>query len=373
MRSQIFNCDILVPIDVLGYLAGHSMHDLYKDPDAGIDSYERGVPLLREMCGDLSIKIPLSTPVIKYGHLHELGIPLLFPPDGQVAPDYTIHSLEEVQNLIASSGFLKELCFTQELSRRQIAYLERLRTYFDSHVSWGWQWEGPLTTLWALLGENFFTAFYDSPDETLITLKSLAENIAAYIRMYAAIDGIKPAAPFPDYGRLCDDLAAMVSPAIWDDYVGIVWDICFREALPGRKVHCEGMVADHLLYLSRLGIHDYDPGISPKLNPDLIAKETPSVPFNWRLGSFHYPDMSCHDVEQFVYHAAAAGSRSVFTIFEPIMCNPETIEKISVFEKAAEKVSSLCRNSPADTDRRELLSAVLEDSWDWGCWNGYTQ
>ncbi len=371
MKERRFQHNIYAPVDVLGFMAGYSLHDLYLDPEACIDSYETGKPRLQELCGSLEISMPLTTPVIKYGHMHELGVPLLFPADGQVAPDHLHLSIDTVFDFLTASEFQQKSAFTRELSQKQIAYLKRVRNHFGEYVSWGWQWEGPLTTAWGLLGSDFFTGFYDYPAEMRMLLEKIAESLSVYIHCYEAVDGTVPASPFPDYGRVCDDLSAMVSPEFWEDFVNPSWLSCFMKALPGKKVHCEGLTTSHLPYLKSIEIQDYDPGISPKLNPELIHDTVPELPFNWRLGSFHYPDMSDYDIEQFVYHAAAAGAKSVFTFFEPNMCEQETVQKVTVFDFAARRVESALQGTHGKQEVRERLQAYIDDAWSWKDWNGF--
>ena len=78
------------------------------------------------------------------------------------------------------------------------------------------------------------------------------------------------------------------------------------------------MNAEQLPYLEKMSIVDYDPGVSPKLNPKIIQAGT-KVPFGWRLCGFDYCSMSCHEVEDFVYQALAGGASYVFTYIEAVM------------------------------------------------------
>jgi hypothetical protein len=71
------------------------------------------------------------------------------------------------------------------------------------------------------------------------------------------------------------------------------------------------------------------------------------VPFGWRLGSFHYRDLSCQDVEDFVFQAVADGASSVHTVIEGSMCNETTAAKVHAFAKAGrEAKQSLGAGAP---------------------------
>ena len=350
-------CSILATLDTFGYLAGIPLKSIYLEAEAGIEAFEKGMPILKERTAGIPLSAPYTTPIVKYGHLHELGVELSFPKEGQVAPDHCSFSLDAVRVLLAeTTGFGK-----RDLTRSQAAYHQRMKDHFaGSRVHFGWQWEGPLTTLWALMGSEFFTTFYDEPEEVRGVLAAVAAHIRDYVRWYCTVDGTAEADPFPDYGRICDDLAAMLSPAMWPDYVEPAWNLLFSSVLTRRTVHCEGMSADHLDSLERLGVRNFDPGISPRLNPAILRRGLSSVPYCWRLGSFHYQSMEREDIVQFVCHAISDGAVNIFTVFEPIMCTDETIEKVRTFYTTAEA----CRDS-------DYMNRTRDPGWDWSRWKGF--
>ena len=369
--KRSFSYDIIASVDTLCHVAGIPLYDVYQDSWSGIQAFEKGVPLLREMTGQINLQIPYTTPVVKYGHLHELGLLLQFPKDGQVAPVHQSLSLDDVERLIESVDFTDVIESRTTLFREQLAYLNNMRKVLKDRVFWGWQWEGPITSVWALMGMGFFTAFYDEPEKMQKVLVKMAYSISAYIDLYARLDEVSPVDPFPDHGRLSDDLAAMLSPEFWEDYVVPSWSACFDQALASRKVHCEGLVKEHLPYLEKMGVTNFDSGISQKLNPDIIQSQIPMIPYTWRLGSFHYQDMTIQDVMQFIYHSAAAGVSNIFTIFEPIMCNAITIDKVEAFINAAEKVEDLFDSASIQQNCSETLASLTDINWCWNNWTGY--
>jgi hypothetical protein len=352
------DCSILATLDTFGYLAGIPLQSIYLEADAGIEAFEKGLPLLQERTRGIPLSAPYTTPIIKYGHLHELGLGLSFPKEGQVAPDHSTLSLSAVAELLTE----KEVFGNRDLTRSQVAYHRKMKQHFSgSRVHFGWQWEGPLTTLWALMGSEFFTAFYDEPEAVQGVLTAVAAHIRDYVIWYCSIDGTGSADPFPDYGRICDDLAAMISPAMWPKYVEPAWNLLFSSALARKTVHCEGMSPDHLESLERMGVRNFDPGISPRLNPAILQSGLSSVPFCWRLGSFHYQSMSMEDIVQFVCHAFNDGAVNIFTVFEPLMCTDETIEKVRTFFTTAEA----CQDS-------DYLNKTLDPRWAWSQWKGFS-
>ena len=65
------------------------------------------------------------------------------------------------------------------------------------------------------------------------------------------------------------------------------------------------------------------------------------MPFQWRLGSFHYPELSCSDVEDFVFQTVADGASNVFTYVSATMCNEHTVKKVHSFIAAAKEAEHM--------------------------------
>jgi hypothetical protein len=325
-----FYAYVIATVDTLGYLCGITMKDLYLHPEACIEAFRSGKPKLHEMLGDdVHVIVPYTTPVIKYGHINSLGIPLLFPDTGQVALDMQPQEIPSIISFLEKSQ--AQDFATKGETPRYLAYLDEMRKAFPGErVHWGWQWEGPLTTAWALAGMNSMYGVYDDPEAFHRYLYLATASIVEYTRFYCKVDGTAVLDPFPDHGRLCDDIAAMFSPSMWPQAVLPYWEQFYTAPIPERKLHCEDMKPDHLPLLDSLNLKDYDPGISAHLNPTIIQART-KTPFCWRLGSFHYADLSLDGVENLVKDAAKAGARYVFTVMEPIMCEPQTIAKVRRF------------------------------------------
>ena len=367
--AKPFDVFVIATVDTLGYLCGIPMYDLYRDPDACITAFTEGRDRLESLIGDdVPLIVPYTTPVIKYGHLNTLGIPLIFPKTGQVALDMQPMGLAKAVALLESVQ--GDDTFSSELTKRQKQFLAIMRKRFaGKRVHWGWQWEGPLTTLWALSGMESMYAVYDDPDLFKHCMHLVTRSIVEYTKFYCTVDGGDVLDPFPDHGRLCDDIAAMYAPHMWPEMVLPFWEEFYRAPIPARKLHCEDMKPAHLPYLASLGITDFDPGISPKLNPAIIGAHE-WLPFCWRLGSFHYQDMSMRSIEDFIFSAASCGASYVFTVMEPIMCNEETIAKVRQLHASGREVE---RQISGGASRADLEKSVMggDASGYWERWNGY--
>ena len=369
-RASPFDVYVIATVDTLGHLCGISMYDLYSSPKACITAFNEGIPKLKKLLGDdIPLIVPYTTPVIKYGHLNTLGIPLLFPETGQVALDMSNIGLEEIVTVLEKQK--RKGTFSSELCDSQKEYLAIMREAFPKErVHWGWQWEGPLTTLWALSGIESMYAVYDEPELFKRCMHLVTDSIIEYTKFYCEVDHTHVLDPFPDHGRLCDDIAAMYSPDMWPEMVIPFWKQFYTAPIPAIKLHCEDMRPAHLTHLEELNLTDFDPGISLRLNPEILS-QYPRIPFCWRLGSFHYPDMSLSSIHDFVYSAASCSAGYVFTVLEPIMCVSETIEKVRHLYHSGREVASLLH---AGKKREELNKELIEEypKGYWASWGGYS-
>jgi hypothetical protein len=110
------------------------------------------------------------------------------------------------------------------------------------------------------------------------------------------------------------------------------------------------------------------------LTPQIIAK-TCRVPFMWRIGSFHFPQMSKKDTSDFVYLAAADGASNVHTYIAGDTLDPETVEKISIFRETAQKVQKLLLDGMPRAELKKITGySDSTEFWDrWGGFKGKPQ
>ena len=343
--------------DCLSGIMNINMKDVFLDPSVGIEIHKKGRELLRSLIGkDVPVSISVSTPLIKYGHANCLGSELSFPDIGQVGIKSNFKGYEQ-----AIVSLKKKIDFASAgMTPFYLDYYDQMKKAFpDEKVHWGWQWEGPITTAWELVGESFMYDLYDKPEMVKQFMQVVTESIVDYCRFFCEIEGTDFLDPTPDHGRVCDDIAAMLPAAMWPGFVLPYWQMFFEGPVNEAKIHCEDMNREHLKYLDDAGIVDYDSGISPKLNPKVINENT-SMPFGWRLGSFNYEEMTTQDISDFVFQAAADGASYVFTCMEFVMCKPQTIEKVRVFNSSAEKAKQMLNSGKT----REDIAALVSDN---GC------
>ena len=335
-------------------LAGVAIRDYFLDPAACAEVYRKGRPRAREMFGEEVVYPGPATPAISYGHVNGLGSELKFPEGGEVAHTPVHASLDEG---IAALG--KPVDFAR--AGRVPFYLDfrrRLQEAFPGeNVAFAFALQGPITTAWELRGHEFFTDLMEDPARVEEYLRKVTDSIAEYHRFRSAVLGQAPLNPAR--GGMTDDVAAMVPPKLWERLVLPSWERYYRAMTTGlRHAHVEDLRPSQLPFLEKIALGKYDPSISPKLTPRLVA-EGCRVPFMWRLGSFRYRDMTERDVEDFVFDAAAGGASEVFTVIAGEMCRGEGPAKVRAFIRAAKEAK---RRLDAGASREELAEMARRSS-----------
>lgn len=335
------------------------------DPDACIEAYRRGRPMIREMFGE-DVRLPgVATPAISYGHVNGLGSELLFPEGGEVAHTHIYESLGE-----AIEGLRDPVDFAAAgMAPFYLEFRERMQQAFPREsVGFSFGLEGPITTAYEVRGEGFFTDILDDLPLAREFMRSLVSSILEFHRFLCSV-GDRPVIN-PNGASMCDDLSSFIPPRLFRDIVIPSWDQYYSGMTTGRRTaHVEDLRAEQLPFLEEIGLSWYDPSISPKLNPQIIAAHC-RVPFAWRMGSFHYREMSCRDVEDFVFQAAADGASAVTTNVAETMCNEEGIAKVHAFVRAGKEAKRLVAEG---CSREEIGQRVSREGQEtlWDAWCGF--
>jgi hypothetical protein len=335
------------------------------DPGACIEAYRRGRPLLRERFGD-DVGLPgVSTPAVSYGHPNTLGAELLFPEGGEVGVKPLYGSLAEgIEALNQPVDFL-----AQGMAPFFMGFREKLRTAFPGEaVGLSFGAEGPITTAYELRGQSFYMDVLDDLPLAVRFLEAAVDSVRRYHEALCALDG-RPAVN-PNSGGMCDDCASFIPPRLWSAVVLPAWERYYQGMTTGRRsAHVESLNAEHLPFLEDIGLCHFDPSISPRLTPPIIATHC-RVPFLWRLGSFHYSEMSVQEVEDFVYQSAADGASSVVTYVAEGMCNDDGVAKVHAFIRAGKEAKRLVAEGCSREEIGQIVSAEGKQKL-WEGWCGY--
>lgn len=346
-------------LSLLG-LTGIPIKEFNLDPAAGIEVYRKGRPLHREMFGE-EVGVPsVATPPISYGHVNGLGSKLTFPEDGEVAHEHIYSSLKE-----GIEALQKPVDFASAgMAPFYLDYRQKLQQAFpDENIGFGYGLEGPITTAYELRGDGIFYDVMDEPELIKEFLGLVTDSIVEFHRFRCKLDN--SAEINPDGGGMCDDISSMVPPRLFPKIVLPCWDRFYQGMTTGKRTaHIEDLRPDQLKYLEDIGLSYYDPSISPKINPKIISKKC-RVPFGWRLGSFHYPPMTCKDIEDFIFKAVSDGASSVLTVIEGVMCNEETVRKVHTFIETSKKAEQMLNDGATREQIGRLVSkAGKEKFWD---------
>ena len=313
-------------------ITGIPIKEFNLHPKACIEAYRKGRPLIRELCGE-DVGLPgVSTPPISYGHPNGLGSELTFPEGGEVAHEHIYASLREgIRALKEPVDFARA-----GMAPFYLDFRRKLQEAFpDEPVGFGYGLEGPITTAYELRGEGFFFDLMDEPVLVKEFFGLLTDSILEFHKFRCKV--LHQPHINPEQGSLYDDIASMVSPAMFSEYVVPYWEQYFRGITRGKRhAHVEDLRPDQLTFLENIALSSYDPSISPKINPEIIAERC-RIPFGWRLGNFHYPNMTCADIRDFVFKAVEDGATYVFTYVSSTMTNAKTIEKVHAFIQAAKE------------------------------------
>ena len=212
---------------------------------------------------------------------------------------------------------------------------------------------------------DIFTDVYDDPERTKEFLGLCVESILQYKYFLADLNGQPHISPSGN--KLYDDVGSMFSVPMWPEFVLPYYEQYFEGLTTGtRGAHIEDLRPEQLHFLEDMGLSDFDPGISHKINPPII-RDRCRVSFGWRMGSFHYNGLTTDEVADWVYQAVADGASYVFSQVAEEMCDEETVAKVQVFIGAAKKVASLFEKGATREEIGERVSPEGRERF-WAHW-----
>lgn len=336
--------------DALRALTGTPIREFNLDPGVCADCYRRGRALHRDLFGPDVPPPGLSTPAVSYGHANGLGCELLFPEGGEVNLLPIYDSLEDgLRRLEQPVDFA-----TAGMAPFYLDFRGRLAEAFAGEsVGFGYGLEGPLTTAYEVREIGFFCDLLDRPELAAVFLERLTDSILEFHRFQCQVLDLPVVNPHS--AGLCDDLASFVPARLFGRLVVPFWDQYFCGFTSGtRHAHVEDLRVEQLPWLEEVGLWSYDPSISARLNPRLIAARC-RVPFTWRIGEIHTPHLSEEDIAQTVFMAAADGATSVHLVISTPLCNEQGARRVAAFRQAGIEAKALLS---AGAPRSELAQRV---------------
>ncbi|MHC4873424.1 MAG: uroporphyrinogen decarboxylase family protein [Planctomycetota bacterium] len=341
---------------------GMKLGDFNLKPDAGIKVFTEGKKKVEELYGtELEFSAP-TTPPVSYGHINCLGVELNFPENGEVSVD---HNYGDVDIREVIDFFRQKVDFASSgMAPFFMDYHKKLQEAFpEQKVKFFFKREGPATTAYLMRGDKFFTDLFDYPEEVKELFAAIVDSSLEFEKFMREYEG-KPIDDAPS-GGFTDDIAAMIPPHMYDGFVVPYWERLLSGLTSGtRHAHVEDLTVDHLPYLEKIGLSQFDPSVSPKINPQDLYKHC-RVPFAWKMFNFHYNVMTVQDIKDFIYQAAADGACGVFGPVSDGMYKIECVEKALTFNRLTKEVTDYINGGG---DREKLREKVSEEGkkkfWD---------
>jgi len=348
-------------------LAGISLSEYNKNPLAGVEVYNiKYFDQVREMFGDFLTPAATGTPSVSYGHINFLGVPLVFPDGaGEVNYEHQHKSLGEWINILKNNMEFKEMTpdgqfFLDYRSKLQEAYPDR-------KVNWNMGYEGPMTTAYELRDMEVFYDLFDDPEKLHEYFRLVSLNIVEYIKLHRRINGLPEFNP--NEGAMCDDIASLIPADKFEEFVLPYWEVYYTGTSAGKRfIHTEDHTYRTMKFLEDAKITYFDPSISHKLNPVMI-RDNCRVPFGWRLGSFHFTDLSPQDVRDWVYKAVEDGANKVFTHVTKLMHDDATIAKVKAFHEAVVNAKDMFDSGASRDEIGKLVTPKGRKKF-WDNWPG---
>ncbi len=348
-------------VSSLSAIAGLTDYEIYTNYKAGIKLYSNEtVKKLDDMFENKLRHISPATGHISYGHISCLGMELKFPKEGDV------NYVHEKKSLDEWIGILKKDIELSDLAKKQIEYQKKLQEAFPGKaVSWTFGYEGPLTTAYELRDMDVFYDVYDQPEKIKEFLYVLTNSINSYKNIYSKMNNNTTFSH--DGAGMCDDIASMFSPELWDNFVLPYWDQYYSYSTDGKRhLHCEDLNYKHVRNLEKVNIHRYDPSVSPKLNPILI-RDNSKVPFKWRMNGYYYNYLTVKEVRDWVFKAVADGASEIFSIVTYQQLDEKGRKKVLALEDAC-RISKEMLDKGASRDEVAKLVSKEGNKKFWDEW-----
>ena len=321
--------------DLAPYLGGMTSKVFFQDVDQLINAWKIATEwTLDTFHGRLAPRIPTAAPN-SYAHLVCLGAPLHYSEDAEPNISPAADSLEDAIALLEEK---RGMDFTgHPLFQWYADASRRVKEVFpEAPQLAGMGFEGPITSAALFRGQDFYCDVMDEPDLVKRYLSLMTESVLAFKEQLNTFVGLP--AVSDGGGSMPDDLAAMLSPSLWDEMVIPFWKQYYDGFSTGKSrfLHCEALVPAHLPYLKKAGITHYQPSVSPQLTLENMRTHANDWTFDWLLYAYQVTDMDDEQMEKWVADAVAAGANNIRTQFGAYAVSIGKVDRIQKFLDIAE-------------------------------------
>ena len=320
--------------DLIPWLGGITMRDFFLDGERCAEAWARALPEIERRYPDFGLEPRVMAAPLSYGHVICLGCPVDFPEDSEPNVRPILNSIDEGIALLEEAS--SRDFGAQPIYRHYREVWRTLRGRFPELTqrigSLGV--EGPLTSAVLLRGQDFFMDLYDEPERVRTFLDLLTANAIAFIHTIRRENGEDE---MQTSGGLADDFASLVPHYFWEDFVLPYWEQYFAGICTKRRMlHCENLLPQHLPYLNRLQLAQFQASVSQQLT--LADMAVLDMPYDWLLTVPEMMAMSQTEIVDWVDDTVAAGVPVIRAqIGRYVAETPGGIERLRCFLGAFER------------------------------------
>lgn len=275
----MFTYYVALSFGVLPRLIDVKLKDMYLSPEVAAKCFTEGVEIARNMFGD-KIHLPApAVPAISYIHLAAIGADIKFPEDdGEPnARPANFSSIDEAIERVEQSVDFGQC----EWVKNRQEFATQISTILNKKVAPSLGLEGPITTAALLYGNEFYAELLAQPEKSLHFLDAITNSIIEFTRF------VRGSSEVGTSHGICDDLASLISPDMWPEFVLPFWNRIYEAFTNDRRnLHCENITEAHLPLLNEINLSFFDPSHAPLLRPWMLKKHL-KMPWQWRIQSVH--------------------------------------------------------------------------------------
>ena len=324
--------------DLVPCVAGIPEKDFFTDAAAMVRAWGLANAWIEDTFhGRVPARVPTPAPN-SYGHLVCLGAPLRYSETAEPNISPAANSLDEAIEMLRAA---RDMDFTAQPIFRQYAEMSRAvrEVYPECGKISGLGFEGPVTSCALFRGMDFYYDVMDEPEKSCAYLRLMTESVVAFRRQLALYNG-QDDLPARGGGALCDDLASMLPPSLWDSMVIPFWNQYYEGTTlsPSRFLHCEAATPAHLPYIEKAHITHYQPSVSPKLTLRDMAAHV-HCQFDWLLYAYQVTEMDDAQIDVWLREAIAYHPMAIRTQIGSYAVKAGKVDRIAAFVDIAEALS----------------------------------
>lgn len=295
---------LAVPPEVETEYVGTKLGPYYTEAGVAVDTQVRAREVFNRLYG-VDIGEP-GVPVPAYVGVAALGADMVLPDDHPPMVANQGHILADRQAVLALRPATPE---SSTWLGRYLEMRDEMTHILGKMPPLGAGQEGPITSAVLLRGDQFFIDVLDEPEVAHHLLGVVTQTYISFVRHVRRLNGQEETGA----AGIADDMAGMLPPALWPEFVLPYWERIYQELGPGRRsVHTELLRPGHLHFLTELGMDAYDPGNDQYLEVTDVVPLVGTMDVSWNLYTVRDMLNGTPDTIRTTYeNAVAAGMKTM--------------------------------------------------------------